>query len=310
MLSQKRKKLRLPLILFLDNIMNYNVDFAFLDSGTGGLPYLLHLKEKCPNARCVYFADTKNFPYGEKSHEEILDCTVKACKLLIEKFSPRVIVLACNTMSVNSLSVLRELFTDHLFVGTVPAIKLASEISKKRRLGLLATKSTIENPYNLDLKKHFADDCQLICRADSKLISFIEHKSFEASIEDCKNACRPAVKFFADNDCDVIILGCTHFLNISHIIAQVAGESIKVVDSREGVVNQALKLSGLLEGNEGALRGLPAREGSEQELVNEGETSPFENIPLLFVSGFSDKKDEFEYNEICRKFGLKFCKMV
>ena len=42
------------------------VDYVFIDSGTGGLPYMRHLIERCPNAHCVYVADTINFPYGER----------------------------------------------------------------------------------------------------------------------------------------------------------------------------------------------------------------------------------------------------
>ena len=50
------------------------IDFAFIDSGTGGIPYLLHLKKYLPQANCVYVGDTKNFPYGTKSSEEIIKC--------------------------------------------------------------------------------------------------------------------------------------------------------------------------------------------------------------------------------------------
>ncbi|MBQ5367812.1 MAG: hypothetical protein IIU43_10085, partial [Thermoguttaceae bacterium] len=46
-------------------------DFVLLDSGTGGIPYMNFLREKCPSASCVYVADTKNFPYGQKSSEQI-----------------------------------------------------------------------------------------------------------------------------------------------------------------------------------------------------------------------------------------------
>ena len=46
-----------------------DINFAFLDSGTGGLPYLKYLKERKPAANCIYVGDTKNFPYGEKSRE-------------------------------------------------------------------------------------------------------------------------------------------------------------------------------------------------------------------------------------------------
>ena len=52
-------------------ILNMSVNFAFLDSGVGGLPYLDYLKKLCSAATCVYVADTKNFPYGEKSKAQI-----------------------------------------------------------------------------------------------------------------------------------------------------------------------------------------------------------------------------------------------
>ena len=109
-----------------------SVDFAFIDSGTGGLPYMCYLNEKCPSASCIYVADAQNFPYGEKSTDEICTCVTQLCEKIISRFSPKVIVLACNTMSVTALSVLRSKF-DVSFIGTVPAIKLASSITKNKK---------------------------------------------------------------------------------------------------------------------------------------------------------------------------------
>ena len=154
-----------------------SVDFVFLDSGTGGIPYMNFLRQKCPEASCVYVADTKNFPYGEKSAEEIVDAVISICGKIIKKFEPKVIVIACNTMSVNALEQVRAAFPSVSFVGTVPAIKLAASISKKRRIGLLATNSTVNHPYNQNLKQQFAADCTLVCRGDADLISFVEHES-------------------------------------------------------------------------------------------------------------------------------------
>ena len=85
-------------------------DFVFIDSGTGGIPYLLHLKNYLPQANCVYVGDTKNFPYGTKSSEEIIKCVTSLVQKIIEKFNPLVIVVACNTMSVNALDSLRKEF--------------------------------------------------------------------------------------------------------------------------------------------------------------------------------------------------------
>lgn len=266
------------------------VDFVFLDSGTGGIPYLMHLLELKPDAKCVYVGDTVNFPYGEKNHEQIVSAVLHCVKLIIDKFSPKVIVLACNTMSVNSLDVLREIFPNQAFVGTVPAIKLAAKVSKKRKIGLLATKATVEHPYNIDLKNHFASDCQMFLRGDPKLISFIEHESFTATQKEREQACKEAVKFFAEKDCDVIILGCTHFLNIKKEMQKVCGNDIQVVDSVEGVVNRALDVfSKIQKTNDG----------------NELKTNT-DYGAKLFVTGFNDKKDKKEYDEICSRYKLEF----
>ena len=80
-----------------------SVDFAFIDSGTGGLPYMKYLKEKCPEASCIYVADAANFPYGEKTSEQVIECAHQFCQKVIKRFDPKVIVIACNTMSVTAL---------------------------------------------------------------------------------------------------------------------------------------------------------------------------------------------------------------
>ena len=69
-----------------------SVDFAFLDSGIGGIPYLLFLQEKQPNVNCIYYADTKNFPYGQKSTEQIIENATIAAEKIIQKWNPRAII--------------------------------------------------------------------------------------------------------------------------------------------------------------------------------------------------------------------------
>lgn len=274
--------------------MNFTTDFVFLDSGTGGIPYLMNLLEKFPSAKCVYLGDTANFPYGEKSHEEIVSAVLKCVDKIIKKFNPKTIVLACNTMSVNCLDILREIYPNQIFVGTVPAIKLAAAVSQKRRIGLLATKATAEHPYNADLKNHFAADCELIARGDAKLISFIERESFTATEIERENACAEAVNFFKEKDCDVIILGCTHFLNIKKEMQKACGNFLKVVDSVEGVVNRAIEVYGV--GKSG-----------ERRIANPKKNFSFlSDCPKLFVTGFNDKKDKKVYDEICSRYNLIF----
>lgn len=263
------------------------VDFAFLDSGIGGLPYMFYLKEKSPESTCVYIADTKNFPYGEKSQNEIVECALFCVQKIIDNFNPKVIVIACNTMSVNVLDVLRKTYPNQLFVGTVPAIKLAAETTKNRCFGLLATNSTVNHPYNKKLKEDFAANCKIISRGDPELISFIEHKAYSATENEIEAACKPAVDFFREQGCDVIILGCTHFLNISTQIQKVAGKSIKVIDSKSGVIKRALEMCKKLESNKKI-------ESSEKK------------SDLLFVTGGFTDEDRNKYEQLCLHHHLEF----
>ena len=271
-------------------------DFVFIDSGIGGIPYMMKLLERKPDSSCVYVADTANFPYGEKTHAQVIECVTELVEKIRQKFSPKVIVVACNTMSVNALEALRAKFTDIQFVGTVPAIKLAASVSKKRRIGLLATKATCENPYNIELKNKFASDCTIVNRADPELISFIEHNAFTASREECLEAVKPAVDFFRREDCDAMILGCTHFLNFTEVFEEACQPDIKVVDSVDGVVRHAIEV--------GDFKGASPlrREGSgKPQVCSEGDTSPF-----LYITGFRDTEEENQYNVLCSRFGIQF----
>jgi glutamate racemase len=232
----------MPLLHFLET-KKLSCDFCFLDSGTGGLPYMDYLKALYPEYTCEYLADTENFPYGTKTKDEIITLAKASVNKAISLYNPKVIVLACNTMTVTALDSLRKTF-NLPFVGTVPAIKLASKLSKNRRIGLLATKQTCNSPYTKKLIKDFADDCFIFNREDTELIDFIEKKYMQkkTSQKEIRKAIAPSVEYFLNSKVDVVILGCTHFVHLYDYFANALGKDVKLVDSREGVVNQAMRL--------------------------------------------------------------------
>lgn len=222
--------------------LKQNVQYVFIDSGIGGLPYLRHLKELEPQSSCAYVADTKHFPYGEKTLEEVIEYTEDLVKKIIEKLKPSVIIIACNTMTVSALSHLRKKF-DIPFVGTVPAIKPAALTSKNKKIAVLATERTVNDIYVQNLIEEFGADCKFFMRADSVLVSKIENTLLSGNAEDKKAGIRPAVEFFKSAGTDTAVLGCTHFLHLRDEFKSECEPDIKIVDSLDGVVNQALKIS-------------------------------------------------------------------
>lgn len=264
-----------------------SVDFAFLDSGTGGIPYMIDLKKKMPEARCLYLGDTEHFPYGEKSVSQIIECSGSAIERIISRWQPKTIIIACNTISVAALDSLRTRFPQVPIVGTVPAVKLAAKFSKNRRIGFLATNAAVNHPYSKKLIEDFASDCTVISRGDPDLIAFIEHDFFIASEAERLEAVKPAVDFFIRNDCDTIILGCTHFTHVASYVQKAAGEGIKVVDSRDGVSNQAIRVE----------------LGSCVPVVQDAGTGS--EIPdMSFFVTAADDEQEKEYRTLCKNCNI------
>ena len=56
------------------------------DSGIGGLTVLKRLIEKYSNNEYVYYGDTKNIPYGDKSIEELKELSSNSIDFLITHF--------------------------------------------------------------------------------------------------------------------------------------------------------------------------------------------------------------------------------
>lgn len=271
------------------------IDFAFLDSGTGGIPYMISLHEKMPEARCVYLGDTLHFPYGEKTPEQVTECAAETIRTVVKNWNPKVIVIACNTISVTALDELRKIFPEISIIGTVPAIKLAAKITRNKRIGLLATNATVRHPYCQRLIDDFASDCFVAKRGDPDLVNFVEKRYFEADEEERLSAVKPAADFFRSQNCDTVVLGCTHFTHIFNEMKKACGEEIQVVDSRDGVANQAIR----------KLRMQNSKCGIDENCANVASPSD-ELLNLTFFVTKADKKEEEEYKSLCKNMDIPY----
>ncbi|MGP1454586.1 MAG: glutamate racemase [Treponema sp.] len=257
-----------------------HIQYAFLDSGVGGMPYFSYFHAQAPTAHAVYIADTMHFPYGEKSTEEIISYAYHLSEKIIAQFHPDVIVIACNTMSVAALAALRERYTVP-FIGTVPAVKLAAVRSVNKRIGIIATERTIHDPYLDKLAAAYAADCTIEKRADTLLVSQIENGLALRTTDEQKQAILPALQQFTQAGIDTLVLACTHFLHIADIFTECAAPHITVVDSREGVVKQTLKIAPPI-----AVPDQPS---------------------YCYITGALSQQVDAQYRSLCKQFHLQWC---
>src|SRR5947207_3784120 len=172
--------------------MNPSAPILFFDSGVGGLSVLKPTRALLPNAPIVYAADSAGFPYGERSGGRIASRVPALLGRLVERFHPRLAVIACNTASTIALDHVRSAL-DLAVVGTVPAIKPAAEISRSRVIGVLGTEATVRQPYVDDLATRFAADCTIIRHGSPELVELAEAKlgGEEVSVEAVRSAIQP-----------------------------------------------------------------------------------------------------------------------
>src|SRR5690242_19359937 len=196
----------------MTSAMNADAPILFFDSGVGGLSVLGPTLKLLPNAPIVYCADSAGFPYGKKSDAELASRIPALLGRLVERYGPRLAVIACNTASTIALDHVR-CALDLPVVGTVPAIKPAAEISKTRVIGVLGTEATVRQPYVDDLAAKFASDCTIIRHGSPELVELAEAKlgGEKVSTEAVRAAVQPMFDAPGGDRIDTVVLACTHF---------------------------------------------------------------------------------------------------
>jgi glutamate racemase len=192
--------------------MDANSPLLFFDSGVGGLSVLEPTRALLPNAPIVYVADNAGYPYGKRSEAEIASRVPALLGRLVERFRPRLAVIACNTASTIALDHVRSAL-DLPVVGTVPAIKPAAEMSKTRVIGVLGTEATVRQPYVDNLAAEFAADCTIIRHGSPELVDLAEAKlaGDAISVDAVRAAVQPMFDAEQGERLDVGVLACTHF---------------------------------------------------------------------------------------------------
>ncbi len=210
-----------------------------VDSGVGGLSIWREIAKKLPNESTIYIADSKNCPYGSKSSEEIYKLSKKLVTFLIRK-KVKLIVIACNTITVSCLSKLRKDFPETPIVGTVPVIKTASEVTRNGKIGILSTTRTAKSIYQKNLIEKFADSLKVLNLGTDKLVPIVEEGEINGIQID--KALKEVLRPFLDFNIDVLALGCTHFHFLKKQIGQILGKNVLILDCAGAIARQAEKV--------------------------------------------------------------------
>ncbi len=229
--------------------MNKSNSIGVFDSGIGGLTVVKELNRLLPRESIIYFGDTARVPYGSKSNGTVIDYALQDSRFLIRK-NVKMIVVACNTVSSVALDILREKY-DVPIVGMInPGAKAAINTTRKNRIGVIGTESTIGNAaYSKEIlklnseMKIYEKACPLFVPLAEE--GWTEHEATEI-------IAREYLSELVEEDIDSLILGCTHYPLLKSVIQKVVGKGVTLIDSGSSaatVVEDYLKGRNLLNDN-------------------------------------------------------------
>ncbi|WP_428682092.1 glutamate racemase [Sphingopyxis sp.] len=240
----------------MDHSPAADAPILFFDSGLGGLSVLGPTRALLPTAPIVYAADYAGLPYGAKSNEELAARVPALLGRLVERYQPRLAVIACNTASTIALTHVRAAL-DLPIVGTVPAIKPAAEMTKSGVIGVLGTAATVRQPYVDDLGARFAGGKTVLRHGSPDLVTAAEAKLNDQPF-DTATAAEQAIAGLRNQSggaaIDVIVLACTHFPLLLGELQAAAGPGVQLIDGSAGI---ARRIAHLTEGQAWPAEALP-----------------------------------------------------
>lgn len=211
-----------------------HLPIGIFDSGVGGLSVLQHIHNKLRNENAVYIADSKFAPYGDRG-SDFVECRSLQIARCLADVPVKALVVACNTATAAAVTRLRTEFSMPV-IGIEPGIKPAVALSEKGVIGVLATSETLKSKKFASLLSRCRDERQIFTQQCPGLVEEIEAMRFDGSV--LRQLVQQYLQPMLNAGVDTIVLGCTHYAFIRPLIQEVAGASVRLIDTGEAVSNE------------------------------------------------------------------------
>jgi glutamate racemase len=254
-----------------------SLPIAVFDSGVGGLTVLHEFLVSLPAEDFVYLGDTAFFPYGIKTPDELGRRVELISRMLLDR-GTKLLVIACNAAT----SVAREVAVaeaEKYGVGVLsvifPEAEIASAITENRRVGVLATPTTVSSGAYKRALEQAGRGLDVVEVAAPDLAPIIQHgNTFDQSVVDTvRSYCEPLQRA----DVDTLILGCTHYPLVAPMLQRILGRDVRLVTAGHAIAAAAQRLL--------ASRELEASVGVEgrYSFLCTGEVSSFRDLGGRFL---------------------------
>ena len=196
------------------------------DSGVGGLTVLHECLVTMPHEDFLYAGDTAHFPYGGRSADELRGYSQEIAGWLVRE-GVKLIVVACNSATATALGDLQRTLEVPVIGVLTPEARAAVQLTRNRRVGLLATEATVASGRYRELVHGLDAGIELVEVACPGLADAIQRGETydETMVDRVREHCAP----LREAGVDTVILGCTHYPLIRGMLQRELGRDVALV---------------------------------------------------------------------------------
>lgn len=215
------------------------------DSGFGGLTVAREIAKALPQESLIYVGDSARCPYGPRDLSEV-DGFVQQIGAWLVGQGVKMIVIACNTATAAGLAHAQRTFPIPVIGVVEPGARAAVHATRNRRVGVIATKGTIDSGAYAKAIRHIDAGITVFSTATPRFVEIAERgiRMAEGPVEDytslaSKVYIRPAFQEIAKEyleplrrcEIDTLVLGCTHYPLLKALIGAVVGRDVTLISS-------------------------------------------------------------------------------
>jgi glutamate racemase len=211
-------------------VVNAAAPVGIFDSGIGGLTVAHAVMRQLPHESVTYFGDTARVPYGPKSPDTVRRYSREIASFLVGE-GVKALVVACNTATAHALPALRESLTIPVIGVIEPGARAALRATRNGHVGVIGTAGTIKSGAYERALRALEPSLRVTARACPLFVPLVEEGwvDHEATRLVAREYLAPILR----EEVDTLVLGCTHYPLLKHVIADVLGDDVRLIDSAE-----------------------------------------------------------------------------